>query len=825
MTTTAALGMIASETIERDNQLLQQYASGDEQAFAQLVRRHLNLVYSAALRQVREPNPAEDVTQAVFIVLHQKAMKLASMPTLAGWLMTVTRYAAVDTMRKQVRMKKRERAVAKSEVMTDPAVAEWERVEPVLDAAMEKLDARDRDAIVLRFFEDKSFPQVGQTLGISEEAARKRVNRGIEKLRKLLTRQGTSLSVAALTTVITTHVAIAAPAHLAAAAISISTPTAAGLSIAKGAITMMAWAKAKLVGVIVAIALLTGGGGALVMTQLMAQEKAQPAQSTLPATQPTTAPATVNDLKAIQGTWEFVSAADNGRVAPAAEMRDIQIVITDKEFSFQQLGKSIRQTVFILNASGNPKWIDLDYLSNRPVPGIYELIGDTLRICYNEGGPQRPTAFASEAKPSPNDTLFVLKRVPDDRQAIQGTWEFVSGADEGVAATAAEMPEMVRFSITDKEITVRRGDKPVLRAAYSLDASHNPKRIDLVDLDPQARKLPILGIYELSADTLRLCHNEKTSEHPTAFTSEAPPSPNGRMVILKRVLDDRQAIQGTWRIISAEDDGKVMPADSLTKLTVVLTDKQMITMLDGKEISHNSYVLDPSHQPGWMDGTGNDNPNTPLLPGIYELSADTLRVCMSKTSGGERPSEFVSRAAGPSNILTVLKRVPTQPGFGPVIERTLNDSRTGKDAVFDFDADKIGAAPAEKDLAGWLGAMSASGSDVMAIIDGPGGLTPPQFTGLATASLQSNMIQPDAWDTMTADQVRKTAWTPDVGPVLSLISWQKDPRSRPATFVFRTSKGAMGLGQITEIQANPPQVRVRYKLVQDSKSDAPAKTQ
>jgi RNA polymerase sigma factor (sigma-70 family) len=201
--------------IDRDDQVLRQYlVSGDQEAFTRLMRRHLNLVYAAALRQVREPSLAEDITQAVFIVLHQKAAQLRAMPTLAGWLLTVTRYAAMDAMRKQLRLKHRERSAAKSEVIADQAVDDWDRLEPVLDAALAKLDARERDAIVLRF-EDKSFAQIGQTLGISEDAAGKRVARGFA-----------------------------------------------------------------------AIAILTGGGGALVMTQLLAQDKPQAAQPAAASTQP-----------------------------------------------------------------------------------------------------------------------------------------------------------------------------------------------------------------------------------------------------------------------------------------------------------------------------------------------------------------------------------------------------------------------------------------------------------------------------------------------------------------------------------------------------------
>ena len=175
--------------------------------------------------------------------------RLRSRPTLAGWLITVTRYAAVDAMRKQMRLKERERAAARSVVVTGPEQSSLDRVEPMIDAALQHLRARDRDAVVLRFFEDKSFPQIGRTMGMSEEAARKRVNRGVQKLRKHFERQGVTLSAAAFTSIMAGSAITAAPTTVAASlsTLSVTAPPAAALSIAKGAIVMMTLAKAKLI--------------------------------------------------------------------------------------------------------------------------------------------------------------------------------------------------------------------------------------------------------------------------------------------------------------------------------------------------------------------------------------------------------------------------------------------------------------------------------------------------------------------------------------------------------------------------------------------------
>ena len=131
----------------------------------------------------------------------------------------------------------------------------------------------------------------------------------------------------------------------------------------------------------------------------------------------------------------------------------------------------------------------------------------------------------------------------------------------------------------------------------------------------------------------------------------------------------------------------------------------------------------------------------------------------------------------------------------------------------------------ERELEGWLEAMSARGADVMAVVDGGGGMLPPQFTGMTTASLQANFISPNEWDTLTAGQVRKTTFAERrPGPVLSFFSWQPDPGRQP-NFVFRTSQGAMGIGQITEIQKEPEkQLRVRYKLLKNAVGATPVHT-
>jgi len=201
-----------------DATLLRRYAEArSESDFAELVRRHLNLVYSAALRQVNgDAHLAQDVTQLVFTDLARKAAQLAGHRVLAGWLFTSTRFAAAKLVRGEQRRRTREQ---EAELMQEPdptAALDWERVRPVLDEALAELDERDREAILLRYLEGHDFSAVGAKLALSDNAARMRVDRAVDKLRGLLARRGVTSTAAALALTLANQAVVAAPSGLAA---------------------------------------------------------------------------------------------------------------------------------------------------------------------------------------------------------------------------------------------------------------------------------------------------------------------------------------------------------------------------------------------------------------------------------------------------------------------------------------------------------------------------------------------------------------------------------------------------------------------------------
>ncbi len=200
-----------------DHELLSEYAEHhSDKAFAELVARHIDLVYSTAFRLVGESHLAEDVAQTVFIGLARKPRSLRNPRVLAGWLYHTTRFKAASALRTEHRRRQRESTAMELNALNSDSPSVWQALAPQLDAAMDTLDLNDRDAVVLRFFKGKSLREVGQALGTSEDAAQKRVTRALEKLRSYFLRQGIAASAALIAAEISAHAVQSAPAGLAA---------------------------------------------------------------------------------------------------------------------------------------------------------------------------------------------------------------------------------------------------------------------------------------------------------------------------------------------------------------------------------------------------------------------------------------------------------------------------------------------------------------------------------------------------------------------------------------------------------------------------------
>ena len=231
-----------------DAELLRRYAEErSEDAFAELVRRHLNLVYSAAFRQVGgDLDKVRDIAQSVFTDLARKAAALSRRRVLSGWLYTSACFAAAKVMRGERRRQAREQeALAMNDLLSpgEPA-PDWSQLRPVLDDAMHELNEADREAVLLRYFESRQLAEVGSRLGLSENTARMRLERALDKLRLLLAKRGVTSTATALATLLVSQSVTAAPAGMAA--------SVAGASLAGVA---------------------TGGATALTLTKIMTMTK------------------------------------------------------------------------------------------------------------------------------------------------------------------------------------------------------------------------------------------------------------------------------------------------------------------------------------------------------------------------------------------------------------------------------------------------------------------------------------------------------------------------------------------------------------------------
>jgi len=201
-----------------DQELLRDYAERkSDAAFAELVRRHVDHVYSAALRMVCGTHLAQDVTQNVFVALAQNARQLMERTVLSGWLHRTAQNLSANTVRSEVRRRAREQeAAAMNQLLANEPDVTWEVIAPQLDAAIGELNETERDALMLRYFERKSAREMAGLLGTSEEAAQKRVNRAVDSLRETLSKRRLTIGVAGLAAVISANAVQSAPIGLAA---------------------------------------------------------------------------------------------------------------------------------------------------------------------------------------------------------------------------------------------------------------------------------------------------------------------------------------------------------------------------------------------------------------------------------------------------------------------------------------------------------------------------------------------------------------------------------------------------------------------------------
>jgi RNA polymerase sigma factor (sigma-70 family) len=299
-----------------DNDLLRAYVERDsEAAFAALVARHVNKVYSVAWRHTGNPHQAEEITQAVFVILARKSNRLGKSVILEGWLYQTARLTALTFIRGEIRRTRREQEVCMQTGLNESEPDVWAKMAPLLDAVMGKLNEHDRHAVVLRYFYGKSLKEVGAALGASEGAARVRLHRAMEKLRRYFLKLGIASTTATIEEAISALSVQTAPAGLVniisiVAAGKGATTTTSTLALVNGAMKLMAWTKAKSAVIMgVAILLASAASVGLVKGVPWSWLRTQP------------------DL---QGVWEGVMLLDDAGVGPGEAARTHLVLILVK---------------------------------------------------------------------------------------------------------------------------------------------------------------------------------------------------------------------------------------------------------------------------------------------------------------------------------------------------------------------------------------------------------------------------------------------------------------------------------------------------------------
>ncbi len=252
-------------------ELVQEYARcKSEEAFATLVSRHVNLVYTVAFRHVHDAHLAQEITQTVFIILARKAGALSSTTVVPGWLCRTARYASDKALKLRYRRQQREQEAYMQSQSSETESTVWTQIEPLLDTAMAGLGEKDYNAVVLRFFKSQNFKDLSMALGTTEAGAKMRVNRALAKLRKFFIKRGLTFSTALIAASIAANSVQAAPLGLAASTTIAATGnmalTTSTSTLIKATLTIMTWTKLK-GAIVVGAAVILATGTATIVVQ------------------------------------------------------------------------------------------------------------------------------------------------------------------------------------------------------------------------------------------------------------------------------------------------------------------------------------------------------------------------------------------------------------------------------------------------------------------------------------------------------------------------------------------------------------------------------
>lgn len=455
--------------------LLRRYTQDNsEEAFAALSARYLNLVYTVCQREVHDPELAQDVTQAVFLLLARTAPRFRSKTGLPGWLFRTARFASQNALKQEQRRRRYEEKAAMETQGQEPAEdAAWKELEPLLNLSLAALREEDRNCVLLRFFQGASFAEIGAASGLSEDAARKRVIRSLDKMRRFFTKNGVVVPSVVLGALLTAHTAKAAPAACQASLMQLTASvfaahTTAALTgspayqLSEGVVKAMKIVQLKLAaGITTALVIGTAATYSVVRGVASTGQPLPPlevAQNPQPPVRTPAQDALIKKLMADSTPTQYRTVALTGRVrlangTPAANIHlsaQVQNSEIDKIFTPQPASSGEPQ-------AASPKQMEISGSSAHTRPdGTYTLyVGAGIK--YN-------------IYPVPED---LMQTNPPDTGLVAAAAEGVSGAK----STTVTVPDLVLTpgGIITGTVTDKATGRPIAGATVMSYGPHRPQ--------------------------------------------------------------------------------------------------------------------------------------------------------------------------------------------------------------------------------------------------------------------------------------------------------------------------------------------------------------